>query len=138
MVTFEVPGDPHGKGRPKFARRGNFVQTYTDKKTTSYEDLVRFHANIAMVDLAPLESAVAVYIYIKLAVPKSYSKKRTEACLSGLERPIKKPDWDNVAKSICDAINGIVYIDDTQIVDAHVTKVYAANAGVDVGIKEIQ
>jgi Holliday junction resolvase RusA-like endonuclease len=80
---------------------------------------------------------VAVYIYIKLAVPKSYSKKRTEACLSGLERPIKKPDWDNVAKSICDAINGIVYIDDTQIVDAHVTKVYAANAGVDVGIKEI-
>jgi Holliday junction resolvase RusA-like endonuclease len=138
VVTFEVPGDPHGKGRPKFARRGNFVQTYTDKKTTSYEDLVRFHANIAMVDLAPLESAVAVYIYIKLAVPKSYSKKRTEACLSGLERPIKKPDWDNVAKSICDAINGIVYIDDTQIVDAHVTKVYAANAGVDVGIKEIQ
>ena len=138
MVTFEVPGDPHGKGRPKFARRGNFVQTYTDKKTASYEDLVRFHANIAMVDLAPLESAVAVYIYIKLAVPKSYSKKRTEACLSGLERPTKKPDWDNVAKSICDAMNGIVYMDDTQIVDAHVTKVYAANAGVDVGVKEIK
>ena len=138
MVTFEVPGDPHGKGRPKFARRGNFVQTYTDKKTTSYEDLVRFHANIAMVDLAPLESAVAVYIYIKLAVPKSYSKKRTEACLSGLERPTKKPDWDNVAKSICDAMNGIVYMDDTQIVDAHVTKVYAANAGVEVGVKDIE
>ena len=138
MVTFEVPGDPHGKGRPKFARRGNFVQTYTDKKTASYEDLIRFHANIAMVDLAPLESAVAVYIYIKLAVPKSYSKKRTEACLSGLERPTKKPDWDNVAKSICDAMNGIVYMDDTQIVDAHVTKVYAANAGVDVGVKEIE
>ena len=137
MLTFEVPGDPHGKGRPKFARRGNFVQTYTDKKTTSYEDLVKFHANIAMVDLDPLQNAVAVYIYIKLAVPKSYSKKRTEACLSGLERPTKKPDWDNVAKSICDAMNGIVYMDDTQIVDAHVTKVYAANAGVDVGVKEI-
>ena len=137
MLTFEVPGDPHGKGRPKFARRGNFVQTYTDKKTTSYEDLVRFHANIAMVDLDLLKGAVAVYIYIKLAVPKSYSKKRTEACLSGLERPTKKPDWDNVAKSICDAMNGIVYMDDTQIVDAHVTKVYAANAGVDIGVKEI-
>ena len=105
MVTFEVPGDPHGKGRPKFARRGNFVQTYTDA--------------------------------IKLAVPKSYSKKRTEACLNGLERPTKKPDWDNVAKSICDAMNGIVYQDDTQIVDAHVTKVYAANSGVDVGVKQI-
>lgn len=135
MVTFEVPGDPHGKGRPKFARRGNFVQTYTDAKTVSYEDLVRFHANIAMIDLAPIEGPVAVYIYIKLAVPKSYSKKRTEACLSGLERPTKKPDWDNVAKSICDAMNGIVYQDDTQIVDAYVTKVYAANSGVDVGVK---
>jgi Holliday junction resolvase RusA-like endonuclease len=137
VLTFEVPGDPHGKGRPKFARRGNFVQTYTDKKTASYEDLVKFYANIAMVDLDPLQGAVAVYIYIKLAVPKSYSKKRTEACLSGLERPTKKPDWDNVAKSVCDAMNGIVYMDDTQIVDAHVTKVYAANAGVDVGVKEI-
>jgi Holliday junction resolvase RusA-like endonuclease len=90
-----------------------------------------------MVDLDPLKGAVAVYIYIKLAVPKSYSKKRTEACLSGLELPTKKPDWDNVAKSVCDALNGIVYMDDTQIVDAHVTKVYAANAGVDVGVKEI-
>jgi Holliday junction resolvase RusA-like endonuclease len=135
VVTFEVPGDPHGKGRPKFARRGNFVQTYTDAKTVSYEDLVRFHANLAMIDLAPIEGPVAVYIYIKLAVPKSYSKKRTEACLSGLERPTKKPDWDNVAKSICDAMNGIVYQDDTQIVDAYVTKVYAANSGVDVGVK---
>ena len=137
MLTFEVPGDPHGKGRPKFSRRGNFVQTYTDKKTTSYEELVKFHANIAMVDLDPIKGAVAVYIYIKLAVPKSYSKKRTEACLSGLERPTKKPDWDNVAKSICDAIQGIVILNDTQIVDAHVTKVYAANAGVDIGVKEI-
>jgi Holliday junction resolvase RusA-like endonuclease len=137
VVTFEVPGDPHGKGRPKFARRGNFVQTYTDAKTVSYEDLVRFHANLAMIDLAPIEGPVAVYIYIKLAVPKSYSKKRTEACLSGLERPTKKPDWDNVAKSICDAMNGIVYQDDTQIVDAYVTKVYAANSGVDVGVKQI-
>ena len=137
MLTFEVPGDPHGKGRPKFARRGNFVQTYTDKKTANYEELVKFHANTAMVDLDPLKGAVAVYIYIKLAVPKSYSKKRTEACLSGLERPTKKPDWDNVAKSICDAMNGIVYMDDTQIVDAHVTKVYATNAGVDVGVKQI-
>jgi Holliday junction resolvase RusA-like endonuclease len=71
-------------------------------------------------------------------VPKSYSKKRTEACLSGLERPTKKPDWDNVAKSICDAMNGIVYQDDTQIVDAYVTKVYSANSGVDVGVKEIK
>ena len=137
MITFEVPGDPHGKGRPKFARRGNFVQTYTDAKTASYEDLVRFYANLAMIDLAPLDGPVAVYIYVKLAVPKSYSKKRAEACLSGLERPTKKPDWDNVAKSICDAMNGIVYQDDTQIVDAHVTKVYADCAGVEVGVKQI-
>ena len=136
MVTFEVPGDPHGKGRPKFARRGNFVQTYTDAKTVSYEDLVKFHANLAMIDLAPIEGPVAVYIYIKLAVPKSYSKKRTEACLSGLERPTKKPDWDNVAKSVSDAINGIVYVDDCQVVNAHITKVYSTNAGVSVCVKE--
>lgn len=132
MIQFEVPGVPHGKGRPRFARRGNFVQTYTDEKTVSYEDKVRFYALQAMGNAKPMEGPVAIYLYIRLPVPGSYSKKRTEACLNGLERPTKKPDWDNVAKSICDAINAIVYLDDSQIVDVHVTKVFESVAGVDV------
>jgi len=136
IVTFEVDG-VHGKGRPRFARRGNFVQTYTDTKTKSYETLIADAAKKAMGGSEPLKTPVSLFCYIRLPIPKSYPKKRLEACLSGLERPLKKPDWDNVAKAVADAINGIVYVDDCQIVDAHITKVYAASAGVSVLVKEI-
>ena len=137
QITYSVPGEPRGKGRPKFARRGNFVKTYTDAKTASYEDQIRFYALKAMGDTKAIQGAVRVFISISMSVPKSYSKKRTEDCLNGSEKPLKKPDWDNVAKSICDAMNGIVYGDDTQIVEAHVTKQYAAQSQVVVLIQEV-
>jgi len=136
QITFTIPGPPHGKGRPRFARRGNFVATYTDAKTASYEDQVRFYALQAMGSSEPLKTALEAFIYIRLPVPKSYPKKRAEACLNGSEWPCKKPDWDNVAKSICDAMNSIIFVDDSQIVECHVRKVYAEVAGVDVLVKE--
>ena len=40
QVMFTVEGTPVGKGRPKFARRGNFVSTYTPTKTRDYETLI--------------------------------------------------------------------------------------------------
>jgi Holliday junction resolvase RusA-like endonuclease len=136
QIHFTVEGDPKGKGRPRFGRFGKFTRVYTDKQTQDYENLIKFFAAEAMGSTDPLETPVSVYLYIRHGVPQSYSKKRTEACLSGLERPTKKPDWDNVAKSICDAVQGIVILNDTQIVDAHVKKVYSAVPGVDVMIME--
>ena len=50
--------------------------------------------------------------------------------------PVKKPDWDNVAKAITDSLNGIVYVDDAQIVSVYVSKRYSAEAGVGVTIRE--
>ena len=137
QVQYSVPGEPRGKGRPRFAKRGNFVKTYTDAKTVSYEDQIRFYALKAMGDSKVIEGAVRVFVSIRMAVPKSYSNKRREACLNGSDKPLKKPDWDNVAKSICDAMNGIIYGDDTQIVEAHVTKQYAAQSEVIVLVQEV-
>jgi len=136
QICFEVPGQPRGKGRPRFARRGNFVKTYTDAKTSSYEDQIRFYALQAMGSSEPLKGPLEAAIYIRLPVPRSYPKKRVAACLSGLEWPSKKPDWDNVAKSICDGMESIIFVCDSQIVECHVRKVYAETAGVDVLIKE--
>jgi Holliday junction resolvase RusA-like endonuclease len=135
QIHFTVP-QVAGKGRPRFARQGTFVKTYTDAKTSSYEDQIRFYALKAMGSSEPLKTALEAFIYIRLPVPKSYPKKRVAACLSGSEWPCKKPDWDNVAKSVCDAMNGIVCVDDSQIVECHVRKVYATDAGVDILIKE--
>jgi len=136
MVTYLVEGNPVGKGRPKFARRGNFVSTYTPTKTRDYEDLIKESARKAMGSAEILETPVTVAIYITVPIPASYSKKRTEACLSGSERPIKKPDIDNVAKCFLDAMNQVVYLDDTQVLTLHVTKVYGTVGMVEVMVKE--
>lgn len=135
-VMFKVEGTPIGKGRPKFARRGNFVSAYTPTKTRDYESLIADAAKQAMGSSEPLKTPVAAYIYITVPIPASYSKKRTEACLSGLERPCKKPDIDNVIKAYLDSMNGIVYDDDTQVVSLHSTKRYGSVGLVEVLVKE--
>ena len=137
QVDFTVPGPPRGKGRPRFARRGNFVTTYTDAATASYEDQIRFYALRAMGGNKPLTTALEALISVRLPVPQAYSKKRTEACLSGLERPCRKPDLDNIIKALMDAMNEVIYDDDVQIISISATKRYAINAGVDVLIREI-
>ena len=136
MVTFMVEGTPVPKGRPRFARRGKFVSTYSPKTTVDYESKVSESAKLAMGASEPLETPVGAYIYITLPVPASYSKKRTQACLSGQERPTKKSDIDNYCKAIFDGMNGIVFLDDSLIVSLHATKVYGTIGMVEVMVKE--
>jgi Holliday junction resolvase RusA-like endonuclease len=135
-VTFTVDGSPVAKGRPRFAKRGKFVQTYTPQKTKDYEALVMDAASDAMGSSEPLETPVAFYLYIHMPIPKSYSKRLRQDCLDGIEKPIKKPDWDNIAKAVTDALNGIVYVDDCQIVTAHVKKAYSDTPRIEVLIQE--
>jgi len=136
MVTFKVDADPVGKQRARYARRGNFVQTYTPDKTRNYEALLKDAAMQAMGSSEPLETPVNLYLYIRAPIPKSYSKKKVADCLNGFEKPIKKPDASNVLKSVEDAMNGVVYKDDCQIVNFHVSKVYSSQSGIDVCVKE--
>jgi len=136
MLQFHIDGEPVPKGRPKFSKAGGFMRAYTPKKTLDYEAVVQQAARAAMGPTDLLETPVGVFLYIRLPIPQSHSKKRREACLSGLEKPIKKPDIDNLAKSVLDGMNGIVWRDDSQIVSLHVTKVYASGSGVDVLVKE--
>jgi Holliday junction resolvase RusA-like endonuclease len=132
QLIFSVEGDPVGKQRPRFTKTG---RTYTPKKTSDYEGMIADKAMIAMGPATPLETPVAVYIYINHAIPASYSKKRKEACLNRLERP-KKMDIDNVCKCVLDAMNGIVYVDDRQVVSLHATKRYDTISSVHVCVRE--
>jgi Holliday junction resolvase RusA-like endonuclease len=136
MVTFKVDATPVPKGRARYVRRGNHISTYTPEKTRTYETLIRDTAIEAMGSSEPLETPVNLYLYIRVPIPKSYSKKKVEDCLNGLDKPIRKPDASNILKSVEDGMNGIVYKDDSQIVNLHVTKVYSSLAGVDICVKE--
>ena len=136
MVTFKVDANPVGKQRARYVKRGNFVQTYTPEKTRTYETLIKDAAIEAMGASEPLETPVSLYLYIRVPIPASATKKRLQAISDGSEKPTKKPDASNVLKSVEDAMNGVVYKDDSQIINIHVTKVYCSVSGIDVCVKE--
>ena len=136
MVNFKVDATPVPKGRARYVRRGNHISTYTPEKTRTYETLIKESAKQAMGSSEPLETPVTLYLYIRVPIPKSCTKKRLEAIQNGSEKPIRKPDGSNILKSVEDGMNGVVYKDDSQIVNIHVTKVYSSEAGVDICVKE--
>ena len=109
-MTFTIPGDPIGKERPRVVKG----HAYTPAKTKAYEDKVRWCFKQAHGKL--IEGPVAVAITAYHAIPRKASKAVREAMESGARLPLKKPDADNIAKAICDALNGIAYKDDSQIV----------------------
>ena len=132
-LRFTVPGAPRGKGRPKFARHGDFVRTYTDDKTAAYENLVAIAAQAAMSGRPPYDFALRMTMTATFAPPKSFSAKRRAQMLEGAVRPAKKPDLDNVLKAVLDGCNRIVFVDDAQVVEfADVRKVYGETPGLTV------
>lgn len=136
MVTFKVDANPVGKQRARYVKRGNFVQAYTPEKTRTYETLIRESAKQAMGESEPLETPVSLYLYIRVPIPASATKKRLQAISDGTEKPIRKPDASNILKSVEDGMNSVIYKDDSQIVNIHVTKVYSSVPGVDICVKE--
>jgi Holliday junction resolvase RusA-like endonuclease len=136
QIMFTIYGHPVAKGRPRFSTRGKFPVAYTPKKTKNYESEVAMMAKAAMGASEPLEGALEAFIYVTFAVPASYSKKRTEACLSGQEKHTKKPDLDNVVKSAIDGMDKIVFENDSQITSIHASKVYGEVAKVEVVVRQ--
>ena len=128
-LSFTIPGDPVGKERAKIARFGKYVKMYTPDKTLTYEQVVRFHAlevwekmGIPLLDSVPITIVVDCF----LSVPKSWSKKKQALALAGRVRPVTKPDWDNLGKIVSDALNQVIYRDDSAIWCATVIKRYDA------------
>ena len=137
-MKFTIPGAPQGKARPKIVRRGNFTQAFTPEKTVNYEALVKLSYQQAAGGLF-LGAGVPVRVRIDAYydTPKSGSKKKLRDMLMGLIYPTKEPDWDNIGKIVCDALNGIAYKDDAQVVDGHVVKHYSETPHTDVLIEEV-
>ena len=124
-VTFIIPGEVVGKGRPRFSTYGKFVKAYTPEKTATYENLVKLmYGETAKGERFTDDEALLIEVDAYYEVPKSASKKKAAEMLAGRIRPTKKPDLDNVLKIICDALNGVAYRDDTQIISARITKHY--------------
>jgi Holliday junction resolvase RusA-like endonuclease len=132
MIKLTIPGEPCAKQRPRTTKQGH---TYTPQKTVNYETLVR-QLYITQNFRKQLEGALKMTVRAYFTIPKSASKKKAADMAGGRIRPAKRPDWDNVGKVISDALNGLAYHDDSQIVSATVEKWYSLEPRVEVILME--
>ena len=82
-----------------------------------------------------LEGPLSLEVIAEFGIPQSWSKKRQAAALGAWRTG--RPDYDNLAKLAADALNGIVYKDDSQVVLAGISKVYSNKPQITVTIREL-
>ena len=133
---FTVETIPKAKARPRFVRRGKFVQTYTPKTTLDYEKKIAEEYLLqggTVFDYPYLEMTIIAYF----PIPKS-TKKSDRLLLESECVPYNKlKDTDNLAKAVMDSLNKIAYMDDRQICSLKVKKFYGKVGRVVIKIKEI-
>lgn len=115
-IQFTVYGEPVAQGRPRFTTIGGHPSAYDPKESKSYKQIVRGEA-VKVRPEVPLAGAISLTVKVYRSIPKSFSKKKTAAAISGDLRPITKPDLDNVIKGIKDALKSVIWRDDSQVVD---------------------
>lgn len=132
-----IPGVPVGKGRPKFSTVKGHAIAYTPAKTASYENLVKIAFQNSGQSAFDREAQLKAEIKAFFPIPKSTSKRNRLLMTEKYILPAKKPDTDNLAKSILDALNGLAYYDDAQICELHVYKYYSEDPRAEIIITDI-
>ena len=143
MIQLTVPGQPMGKQRARTrtvnTKAGkSFVMSYTPKKTLNYETYVKELFVINHPGFELLEGAISVVVMAYLTIPMSKSKKQKEAMLNGKILPTTKPDGDNIFKIVTDALEGMAYKKDNQIVRGGFKKIYSNTPRLEIIISEIK
>jgi len=132
MLKLTVPGEPQAKQRPRMTRMG---RTYTPAKTVNYETLIQECFASTFPGHTPLEGALVLNVQAHFTVPASWSQKKQRLAYDCQLRPTKKPDIDNIIKCM-DALNGIAWKDDSQIVTVIASKWYSDRPRVEIEIAE--
>ena len=117
IIHFSIDTKPIPQARPRVGR----FNTYEPERCTNYKSLISWSAKKAMTGKSPLTAPIR--IVIKIFRNQSPTSKQYG-------------DWDNHAKSVCDALNGIVFADDAQIVDGRVQMFKDKNQRVEVTVSD--
>lgn len=122
MIHITIPGEPVAQGRARFSTMNGFVRAYDPQKSREYKGYVK---DMASGHFKPLEGAIMMLAIFYRSIPKSWSYKKQAEALAMAIMPVSKPDADNYLKSVKDALNGILYRDDSQIVCPIPLKAYS-------------
>ena len=130
-IIITVPGVPVPKARPRFTKTG---RTYTPGKTKAYEDLIKGAGGAVMDGTQPLTGPLHAVITVYLPIPKSWPTEKKLAAERLDVLPTGRPDIDNFVKAALDGLNGVAFVDDSQVVRMHATKFYSAKPKLTIAI----
>lgn len=136
-ITFVVYGEPVAQGRGRSTIVNGKVIVYDPAKSREFKRLVKYIAQRYRPENL-ITSAITLTVRAYLSIPKSFSKKKKEMALSGELRPVKKPDLKNIIAGIEDALEKVIYENDSQIVEYGASgKWYGDPPRVEVEIEEV-
>ena len=139
FINLNIAGEPVAQGRPRFSTAGGFARAYDPAKSRDYKDYIKLAAAQKMQNIPPLEGALALSVRAYRQIPKSMSKKKAVLAEAGIILPITKPDLDNYVKAVKDALKGVCWRDDSQVVKyiEPYGKYYSSRPRIEVDIYQI-
>lgn len=144
-VVFDIPGTPFAKQSMRVGIRKNkvgktFIQKYKDKKVEKAESYFRLAAIEQLPDdFIPFDEPLEAKVMFIFPPLKTFSKKKMRALEDGavLYKHTKPDLTDNLMKGVFDALESIVYKNDSQIVKTEAIKRYGLDPRTHILIKPI-
>src|SRR5699024_8119639 len=135
-----IEGRAVPQGRPRAVRMGAGVRKYDPPKSKAYKQMVaaKVRSYMKINGIQTITEPIAVHLNFYFTPPKSYSKKKLKLVEEGKLHYTKLPDADNLAKSVLDSCNKILFKDDSQVVELNITKQYGKEDYVDVKVEVLE
>ena len=137
MIQLSIPGEPIGKKRPRFARRGKITVAYNDQQTEEGKFIAQV---LAQANGQTINGPIEMTMTATKSRPKShYGTGRNSGKLkpSAPAYPTNKPDLDNILKFVCDCFNEILFKDDAQVVSIQAIKRYGDNPRTEITLEKV-
>ena len=115
-ISFIIYGEPVPQGRARSAIVNDKVIVYDPAKSRDFKRLVKYVAQPHIPE-SLIASAITLTVKAYVSIPKSFSKKKRELALSGELRPVTKPDLKNIIAGVEDALEKVLYENDSQVVE---------------------
>lgn len=127
---FVVPGECVPWSRAGRSAKGH---SFTPAKQAKYMAALKLICQAAMKGSPPMDGPIELAVHAAYAWPQSWSAKRK----ADTSWRVSRPDADNLAKIVGDALNRIAWLDDAQIAVLTVKKYFADMPGLRVGIRKL-
>lgn len=136
MISFVIYGEPVAQQRPRSTTIHGYTRHYDPPKSKNYKHYVRMISK-KYAPKHPLSTPISLSISIYRPIPKSWSQKKKRKATNKEILPTTKPDIDNYAKAIKDALSNLMWNDDRQVVALDAKKFYGETPRVEIIIKEL-